>query len=102
MRPRVPEHRPYNASRGLFDAVTPLHGVFGNGDTGPGAWEIAVRYSAVDLDNRSVDGGRFDDITLGVNWYLDRHVRIMANYIHSDVDGIGDADIVALRLQIWF
>lgn len=74
---------------------------------GTGAWEIAARYSILDLGGRD-DGGQLQDVTLGLNWYPEENVRVMGNYIHAFVDQYssnrprGDIDIVQARLQIAF
>lgn len=74
---------------------------------GTGAWEVAARYSILDLGGRD-DGGQLQDVTLGLNWYPEKNVRIMGNYIHAFVDQYssdrprGDIDIVQARLQIAF
>jgi phosphate-selective porin OprO/OprP len=54
-------------------------------DGGMGAWEIALRYSAVDMTDR-VDGGKMWAVTGGLNWYLNPNVKIQFNYVHSKVD----------------
>ncbi|MFY9629064.1 MAG: porin [Methylocystis sp.] len=74
---------------------------------GVGAWELAARFSAANLDsgpysgsyysnllaaaqgnapasalvaNSGVVGGREEDITMGLNWYPDQGFRVMANW----------------------
>ena len=113
------EHRPYKRSTGVFDRVKPLENFFrvrtGDGDVamGKGAWEIAYRYSYIDvLDGLSTVGaGRVSDHTIGLNWYLNPYTRIMWNYVHSQCDrnvalvGLvkgGDMDIFEMRAQIDF
>ena len=47
------EHRPYVFGRGGFGRVKPKS-IFGK-DDGRGAWEIAARYSTLDLTDGAVD-----------------------------------------------
>ena len=91
------EHRPYSQKNGIFCRVKPNVN-FGKG--GIGAWEMGVRFSHLDLDDGAITGGDLDDITLGLNWYLNPNVRTMLNYIRADLDTVGDADILEMRFQI--
>lgn len=50
---------------------------------GIGVFEVAGRVSAIDLDDGSVRGGIERDVSVGVNWYPDRNVRVMADYVRS-------------------
>ena len=98
------EHRPYNRSLGVFSGVRPKHNFRENGW---GAWEVAARYSFLDLNanNLPVSARRMQDLTLGLNWYLNQNVRIGWNYIHSRVDGSDTsaaANIALMRIQIAF
>ncbi len=97
------ESRNYRGDKGVFDVVLPRQ-IFNPRYGGWGAWELAVRYSALDLNDGSVAGGEIDDLTLGVNWYPNAYVRVMANYV--SVLGVrggahdGDnPDLFQLRLQ---
>ena len=83
------ESRPYRKAGGIFDAVKPESNAFAK-DGGSGAWEVATRYSNIDLDDGDVDGGELGDWTVGVNWYLNPNTRLMANYILSDLSPSGD------------
>jgi phosphate-selective porin OprO/OprP len=94
------EHRKYKPSAGAFSRVKPKENYAFGGGTG--AWEVALRYSSIDLDDSSVDGGELDNITTGLNWYLNPNTRLMCNYVHADKDDIGNADIFVTRLQIDF
>jgi phosphate-selective porin OprO/OprP len=107
------EHQVYELAEGKFGRVKPKAN-FNPAKGGWGAWEIAARYSYLDLDDRDIDGGKIWDVTAGLNWYLFPNARIMLNYIHSDVSqreatiaGVpthidGNADIVQTRFQVDF
>ena len=100
------EHRPYDKHTGIFTSVQPLKDFLGPGG-GLGAWEVAGRYSLLDLQSVDLPSSARDmqDMTLGLNWYLTPNVRIGWNYIHSWVqgsDGSGTADIFVMRLQVCF
>ena len=99
------EHRPYKKSAGTFDKVSPNRNFFLGGVQGPGAWEVAIRYSRIDLDDADIMGGREHNITAAVNWYLNPNARIMFNYVYGDIDSpSGDDEFHAFqgRLQIAF
>jgi phosphate-selective porin OprO/OprP len=91
------EHRVYQTSGGVFDRVRPKNN-FGSG--GMGAWEVAARYSDIDLN--ALSGGRLQDITAGLNWYLNPIMRVMWDYIHADKQDVGDADMLVMRLSVDF
>ncbi|MBN2316113.1 MAG: hypothetical protein JXM79_19455 [Sedimentisphaerales bacterium] len=94
------EHRRYKASEGTFAGVKPKEN-FRYG-AGPGAWEVAFRYSGLDLDDNIISGSKLHDTTAGLNWYLNPNMRIMWNYVHADKEYVGDADMLMLRLQVDF
>jgi len=45
-----------------------------------GAWELATRYSAVDLNDKAFLGGKMSNITVGLNWYINDNFRFLADY----------------------
>jgi phosphate-selective porin OprO/OprP len=103
------EVRPYNRVAGVFGRVKPLE-AFGRSG-GRGAWEIAGRYSHIDLNQISllaptVPGGRLSDVTIGLNWYLNQYMKFQFNYIHAFLDrgpqGTSNTDIYAVRVQLDF
>ena len=57
-----------------------------------GEIELAARYSTLDLTDKFVRGGTEENITLGINWYISRHTRMMLNYIFVDNDLFANAD----------
>lgn len=84
---------------GLFRGVSPSRDI--------GAFEVAARYSTLDLnDTGVVSGGKMENITLGANWYVNRNVRMMLNYVRVNTDVLGprsdDPSIFQLRLQANF
>ncbi|MBI3462588.1 MAG: hypothetical protein HY000_05935 [Planctomycetes bacterium] len=60
-----------------------------------------ARWSYLDLNDENIDSGILNDVTLGVNWYLNAYTRLMFNYIHlflnDPVTDHSDADIFASR-----
>lgn len=72
------ESRHLESKDALFHAIHP-HSVVGKG--GYGAWEVAARYSSVDLSDGAIDGGQEDNFTIGVNWYPTTTTRMMLNYV---------------------
>ena len=92
------EARKYDFASGTFGGVVP--------QSKRGAWEIAGRYSYVNLNdnNIGVTAGGEHDLTLGVTWYANKNVRFMANYVHADIDRNGFAErelnIFGIRSQV--
>jgi phosphate-selective porin OprO/OprP len=114
------ENRVYRRTRGSFYRVKPntnfwfVRTVDGT-DFGWGAWELAARWSYLQLDptfRSDNEQGILHDFTLGVNWYWNPHMRMMFNYIHpwSSIRGSNDVlvdrtcegDILAMRFQVDF
>ena len=113
------ESRKYIPTTGAYSGVRPDHPV---GSGGWGAWEVAVRWSHIDLNSHDtpgvaqttsggVFGGRANGLVLGVNWYVNNNIRFMLDYIHDDVNklaanGVTPAgariDAIAMRTQIAF
>ncbi len=94
------EHRIYKPSEGVFSRVKPNENFKYGG--GSGAWEVALRYSGLDLSDNIITGGELHDITAGLNWYLNPNTRVMWNYVHADKEDIGNADMFMIRLQVDF
>ena len=94
------ERRTYRDSTSSFGPPV-VHGPAFSG--GPGAWELAARWSRTDLDEGAVAGGTMEDLTLGVNWYLSTHARLMLDYLDAWVEGQEDqGQALMLRLQLGF
>ncbi len=94
------EHRRYKSSAGAFDRQKPSDSL--SKDGGSGAWEVAVRFSSLDLSDAGIQGGEQTDITVGLNWYVNPATRMMINYVMADVEDKGDADFILWRWQVDF
>lgn len=94
------EQRNYRASSAFFDRLRPRTN-FAPGE-GAGAWELALRYSTLDLTDKAIRGGRLDNVTAAVNWYLNPVARVMFNYVFGDLYEVGQTHAVVTRLQLNF
>ncbi len=83
------EHRGIRRDQAIMQRVIPKRPLFrtgsatGDRETGPGAWEVALRLSHLDLNSGAITGGRITELTAGLNWYLTPYMRMTSNYIHS-------------------
>jgi len=112
------ESKAYVPSTGSFTVPKPNE-PFSLGKPGPGAWELAARYSDLDLNDGAgtaglptplggIRGGEQKIWTVGVNWYPNSAIRFVLDYQHTDVSrlsgGGGDLgaklDTVSLRAQL--
>lgn len=111
------ESKPYNPSTGSYGLPKPRDPLgFDHGGTG--AWELAARYSVLDLNDKAgiagspapfggVRGGEQKIWTAGVNWYPNSAIRFVLDYQHTDVARLNAAggdigaklDAVSLRAQ---
>jgi phosphate-selective porin OprO/OprP len=74
------ESRKYK--QGKFYRIEPSKS-FSLKNGGWGAWELATRYSAVDLNDGTYEGGEMSNVTVALNWYLNKNVRIMGDYTRA-------------------
>ena len=82
------ETRPYLAQEGEFDRVYPK--------SSRGAWEVAARASTMILNDFhpgvDIAGGKANNYTLGVTWYINANFKWMVNYVRvvNDNNAIPD------------
>ncbi|MCJ2055867.1 OprO/OprP family phosphate-selective porin [Methylobacterium sp. J-048] len=80
---------------------------------GVGVFELSARYSAIALNARGFRGGAEQDVSLGLSWYPEPNLRLIANVIHGRVqpgtaqsDALGTApfsvDTILGRIQIYW
>ena len=54
---------------------------------GLGAWELAARYSFLDLNDGTgqyrIAGGDMQGLTVGLNWYVNNNLNVMFDYVHD-------------------
>jgi phosphate-selective porin OprO/OprP len=72
------ESRSYKSSLAGFGRVNPKNNY---GENGWGAIEVAARFSAIDMQ----EDGSLEDITIGLNWYLNPNTRVMLNYVMGEI-----------------
>ena len=95
------EKRKYKNSLAGFDRVKPNKNM--KEGEGLGAFEIAARYSSMDLSE--AHAGTLNDITVGLNWYLNPCTRLMFNYVMGTLDNHGvetTENTFQCRMQIDF
>lgn len=84
------EHRPYVIQQGEFERIIPR-------SNKTGAWEVAARWSYMDLNDLrtgvDIDGGRAENVTVGLNWHMNPNFKWMLNYVRVDNDGNALPDI---------
>jgi len=101
----TPMSRRFVRRTAVFGRLVEAADVFKGG--GIGAFEVAARFSHLDLDDGWIAGGTASNLTFGLNWYPSPYTRVTANYVITDVDNaFGDPQAdstlhaLVLRLQI--
>jgi phosphate-selective porin OprO and OprP len=110
------EHRTYNPATGAYGRIVPNNPVNPSG-TGWGAWELAGRYSVMNLNDElgniaGIAGGQQTIYTAGLNWYVNNNIMFKLNYLHgifekqfsalSNANVGANFDAIAGRMQIAF
>ncbi|MGB7747486.1 MAG: porin [Verrucomicrobiia bacterium] len=96
------EQRSYDRALGLPGRVRPNSPFSLRHGGGWGAFELALRYSYLDLNSGAVNGGRMNILMPGVNWYWTEHLRWQFNYGFAHVvegHSPGNLNIFQMRLQ---
>jgi phosphate-selective porin OprO/OprP len=81
------EHRTYIRESGLYDRIVPrknaywVKGKDGKpNEFGWGAWQVGIRYNYLNLNDKGINGGVLQDITLGLNWFINPNCKFQWNY----------------------
>lgn len=80
------EMRSYNRKNGQFKQVPVARSVDHGGQ---GAWEVSVRWSELDQNDKAVNGGRVGIASVGFTWWLSPLSNISLNYRHILLDHSG-------------
>lgn len=99
----------YRIGSGEFKRLTPAAD-FDPANGAWGAWEIALRYATLDLNDGAITGGDEAVLTSALNWYLNTNMRLMiewsriidtdgSNALREAADGL---DIFQFRTQYTF
>ena len=96
------EMRSYNHQSGILGAVPIARSVY---QGGWGSWEIATRYSSLDLSDDDTDGGELDILSLGINWWLSPIFNMSLNYRHLSnrrlgLDGVSQGALVRVLIML--
>lgn len=73
----------------------------------PKSLEVLMRYNQVDLNDAGIRGGRMTDISLGMNYFINKFVAAKINYTrmmpgNTSLKGDKDFDVVQARVQFNF
>ncbi len=93
------EMRTYRKKSGVFNAVPVSRSV---NMQGWGAWELAFRYSTLDLVGGTLDGGVMDTYSFSLNWWPSPRVQVTPNYRYIILDRFdvkGKSSGINLRLS---
>jgi phosphate-selective porin OprO/OprP len=76
--------------RGTFYIARPFTNAWakrkddGGVSLGWGAWEVAARYSYLNLNDGPIQGGVLSCWTVGLNWYLNSNLKVQFEYIRDN------------------
>ena len=110
------ESHKYNSSSASYGGIKPDRPFSWQAGSW-GAWEIAGRFSTIDLNDQiataaGIAGGRQNIYTAALNWYVNGNVRFMFDYLHGDISRQASStstlnagsrfDAFAMRTQVAF
>jgi phosphate-selective porin OprO/OprP len=79
--------RNYFGEPGVFSNAWLVRDEDGRLNWGLGAWEIAARYSYVNLNDGSglqrIQGGKMDGLSVNLNWYLNNELKIQFGWAYN-------------------
>jgi phosphate-selective porin OprO/OprP len=86
------ENRRYNKQNGNLGKLIPKKNFKFRKGSGPGAIELASRFTHTDGTDAGITGGTFNRLTVAASWYVNPHFRYEINYgrgwlMKNDVTG---------------
>ena len=110
------EHVPYDRSKSSIGTLQPFENFFlvnrcsGERGGGWGAWQVAARYSYLDLTDDNILGGVGSNMTLALNWYWSANAKLQINYVTGSIDDhaptggftAGNYSILGTRFMVFF
>lgn len=95
------ETTPYDKGAGRFDRPK-VKKNYGDGE-GMGAWQVAIGWDTIDLNDGPYAGGEMDVLRFGVNWWLNPNTRFSMNVVNADQKDFGEEGTALLfRFQVDF
>lgn len=114
------EHMPWERETGTLGRIKPFENFFwvdkcdGCRGRGIGAWQVAFRYSYLDMNDADIFGGVANSYTTSLVWYWNPNASVQFNWVHGAIrdaavaDGAGgsgvpvdsDYDILGVRFRI--
>ncbi|WP_350208801.1 porin [Botrimarina sp.] len=112
------EHIPWDRELGLIERVVPNENFY-LVDTrcgvkkGLGAWQVALRWSYLDLADGDIRGGDGQALTAALNWHWTPYAKLQFNYINGQINdnganappgapAFGDYEILGMRFAVDF
>jgi phosphate-selective porin OprO/OprP len=110
------EHMTYERDTGQLGRPSPFENFFVVRDAdgrichGWGAWQVAIRYSYLDISDEDIFGGIGSNTTLALVWYFNPYSSLQLNAVYGEIEehepagGFTEGEFVALgaRLRIDF
>lgn len=86
------ESKNYDFASGTFGRVDPM--------SKSGAWEVLAQYDYIGLKDHNVGSGHQHVTTVGATWWVNSNLRVMANWVHSNIQKATPIDLNAAMLRV--
>jgi phosphate-selective porin OprO and OprP len=102
----------YFGSQGPYNNAWFVRGDDGHYSVNWGAWEVAARYSYLNLNDgenlNRVQGGVMNGLTFGLNWYLNTNLKFQFDYVYDQRSDLaagaipGQTSGLGMRMQFMY